>query len=276
MKFTKFLIVAGTLGISVNFVSACTNSASSIPADSKPFWENLSNQYSVTKFSDNQIKNNLQKAKLLTWRDGDTPVIQFYKADKPDELSNETSSIRIEGIDTPEKTRVTDNNVRVPSSQPELKYAEEATKFAEKTIPEGTDVYFWYSGAKSFNRLVGTIYYGFDPAKKTAINYGAQVVLNGLAIPLIKSVTSLLDQNSEIYVATRPIGIAANLAILNKLNIWSLDSDLNKSLKDVYNVRGVDSSWVSYLYPGTNNYKKYAKKGIEPNDYAQTIWPFYE
>lgn len=276
MKFIKFLLVVGTLGLSVSFVGACTNSTSNIPADSKPFWENLSNQYSVTQFSDEQIKNNLQKAKLLRWTDGDTPVIQFYQADNPDQLSNETSSIRIEGIDTPEKTRVADNNVRVPSGEPELKYAEAATQFAQRTIPEGSDVYFWYSGSKSFNRLVGTIYYGFDPAKKTAINYGAQVVLNGLAIPLIKSVTSLLDQNSEIYVSTRPIGIAANLAILNKMNIWSLDSDLNKSLKNIYNVRGVDSSWVSYLYPGTNNYKTYAKKGPDANDYVQTIWPFYE
>lgn len=69
-----------------------------------------------------------------------------------------------------------DNNVRVPSGEPELKYAEAATQFAQRTVPEGSDVYFWYSGSKSFNRLVGTIYYGFDPAKNSNQLWGSSSI----------------------------------------------------------------------------------------------------
>ncbi|MDC4182566.1 thermonuclease family protein [Mycoplasma bradburyae] len=275
--------MSGLLGIMAPIVSSCnngnninivSNNSSNDPTDSLAYWDDLYKQYGVTKFSDEQVSKNLKKAKLLKWRDGDTPEIQFYENNDSDELTDQINAIRIESIDTPEKTKVNQEKERVPSDEPELTYAKKATELAQKTIPEGNDVYFWYANAKSYDRLVGTIYYDFNKENKAAISFSATMVLNGLAIPIIKSPTDLLDTSSELYVATKPVAIAANIAILNKRNIWSADNNLSKSIETIYKVRGADTSWVSFLNPKSNNYKIYAKKGDE--NYAQSVWNFLE
>ncbi|QZX49174.1 thermonuclease family protein [Mycoplasma sp. E35C] len=271
MKFKKIMLFTGLIGVLSPIISSCGNSShktTNAEVNKLEYWEDQKNQLLV-HLPDYEIEN-LQKAQISYWRDGDTPEIILYN--EKGNLSGAALAVRIQGIDTPEKTRVDNKDIkkRVPADQPELKYAELASQEAESLLPKGTDVWFRSTGGKSYDRLVGTIYYDFNPKEKTAKNFSAYMVEKGLAIPLIDNVADLSNKSNGLLISTKPIAIATNIAVLAKRNIWSEDENLSVSITKVYKIRGASPNWINYLDPDSSLWQKYAGR------FQRSVWEFYK
>ncbi|WP_436358784.1 thermonuclease family protein [Mycoplasma sp. 480] len=172
-------------------------------------------------------------AKIVKWKDGDTPVLDFGD----NQTIEGQQSIRVAGIDTPEKNLGKDHKI----DDFEKSWAEKASKFGENTLPPGTEVTFIYGSkvTRSYERVVGWIFYKQNNIWK---DYSVEIIREGLTLPNIKKAWDVsFKTNVEYYEGIKMWNAFYN-AIENHRNFYqniNSESELYEFAQKVYKSRGV-------------------------------------
>lgn len=165
------------------------------------------------------VKGHWVEAKIAYWADGDTP--KFIITQEPNLLKNNDSymeyfknkttlSLRIQGIDTPEKN-VGRNFVSKPF---EHQYAELSTDFGVNNIPTGTPIRIFLNGRDTFGREVGDFFFGDN----FQYSYAVSITNAGLTLPLVNESAFTFYKNPENvdHYTLIPIANAFNTAIAKR------------------------------------------------------------
>ncbi|UUD36865.1 Uncharacterised protein [Mycoplasmopsis californica] len=126
--------------------------------------------------------NNWFEGEIVRWKDGDTAEVKVLSIQPgvSDINVGETYTIRLAGIDTPEKGVGSGADYK-KSPKWEHQFAELATKFAVNTLPSKTVVRLFLDGkgVDKFNRIPADIFFGKD----FNISYNTEIVRNGWCLP---------------------------------------------------------------------------------------------
>ncbi|WP_341513562.1 hypothetical protein [Mesomycoplasma ovipneumoniae] len=196
------------------------------------------------KFKDDTLPDskffNLQKVQIQKWTDGDTATLKSVG----EVLIEPVFNVRIESIDTPE-VGTSQSGTYKKTEGLEAEYAGRATRFAEKMLPKGTEVYFVYpktGPARSFNRYVGSLFFGHNGFYKS---YGVEIIKAGLAVPTLQSGFSGITNQATIYyynsikqAAAVENSINKKFGIYEKLKDSNISS-VNENLESIYKTRGL-------------------------------------
>ncbi|MGY6172207.1 thermonuclease family protein [Candidatus Mycoplasma pogonae] len=183
------------------------------------------------------------EGEIVRWKDGDTPEVKYSK---PGSEVKEKASIRIMFLDTPEKF-----SGSKPTTGLENTWANAATNFAEKLLPPGSKIRIIFTGDKSYDRLVGEIFYGKDFSK----SFSVSMVENGYSLPQLSTAQKGLAyvENSVSGNLLKPLALAMEYAYRTMSGLWSLKKD-NSSisfLRDVFKEHGAPIVSFSYfIYKG--------------------------
>ncbi|WP_341515981.1 hypothetical protein [Mesomycoplasma ovipneumoniae] len=196
------------------------------------------------KFKDDILPDskffNHQKVSILKWTDGDTATLISVGETKIEPVFN----VRIESIDTPEVGSSVSGTYKKTEGL-EAEYAARATRFAEKMLPVGTEVYFVYpktGPARSFNRYVGSLFFGHNGFYKS---YGVEITKAGLAVPTLQSgFSGITNQTTIYYYNSIKQAAAVENSINKKFGIYeklkdSNISSINENLESIYKTRGL-------------------------------------
>ena len=175
-----------------------------------------------------QNQYNYQILTVDHWIDGDTLVANNSE--------NAVINIRVEFIDTPEShTQI--NGSWVDTTGDEKKWADLAFDFGKTQLPEQSSFYFVTNNDSSYNRIVGTLFYGKDYAK----NYSVEILKAGLALPFISDAAMVLDKTSIKSKLALPLADAYNSALQLKKGLY------NENYEEFLKTHGVtDFSAVTY------------------------------
>ncbi|UWD34181.1 thermonuclease family protein [Mesomycoplasma molare] len=184
------------------------------------------------------FENNFQHipGKIVRWNDGDTPIVDFGD----NELLKGQFSIRISGIDTPEK-KLKDTEI----TPLEYEYAQKATEFAENLLPKGSEVMLVFEGSEpktSYNRKVGWIFYKDKNKENSWLNYSAEIVRQGLSFPNLDNASEVSFKENIWYTEGIKLWNAFHQAWNKHLNIFegvNNEGELLERSSQIYKSRGV-------------------------------------
>ncbi|WP_371246471.1 thermonuclease family protein [Mycoplasmopsis agassizii] len=182
-------------------------------------------------------------AVVVSWADGDTVKVKITDAvSKSTGLSVGVEySIRLNNIDTPEV-----NVNGSPAGPNELKYANAASAFGKKVMPKDTKVRITTTHQRSYERVVGGLFYNEAGASDYQTNYENELVKQGLTLPLAGSTLTSYDfeENNVNGYILKAIGNSLYYAWENRLGLFdtgksnSTDEEAMTFAKDVYKKRG--------------------------------------
>lgn len=167
------------------------------------------------------------EATIVKWVDGDTPTVKIHGR-HISTIKDQQVNIRVESIDTPESHEHI-NGAWVDTSGVEYEWGKKAQSFGEKVLPKGTEVRIYTIGSQTFNRIVGSIFYGPNFSK----SYSVDIVREGLTLPFISDPIGALINDNKKYIY-RGIADAYNEAKNGRKGIFSSTVDINK----VYSIHG--------------------------------------
>ena len=175
------------------------------------------------------------EAKITHWTDGDT--VSFRPTDAHGTaIADGKTSLRIQNIDSPEVNHNFAGSVAVDAT--EEFWGQKSKELGEKLIPVGSRVKIWSVGSFSYNRLVGSIFYG--PEYK---NYAIEQLAAGLSLPIMSINTAFNPANINSFLLEEAAN-AFNNALINKVGLHSLGQ---AKLEEVLSAHGV-KSWNELLY----------------------------
>lgn len=205
------------------------------------------------------LKNHWVEAKIVGWADGDTP--KFVITKKPtlwrdndayvEKFNNQTKlSLRIQGIDTPEK------NVGPKESTPfEHQYAELSTAFGENNIPIGTPIRIFLNGQDTFGREVGDFFFG----EGFKYSYSVSITNAGLTLPLVTDhevISNYKNKTMVDHYTLIPLANAFNTAFIKRRGYF-INFHTPSAISNYIYLMKQNNLWTS-LWIGTpdNIYKK--------------------
>lgn len=179
------------------------------------------------------------EAEITHWTDGDT--VSFRPTDAHGTaIAGGKTSLRIQNIDSPEVNHNFAGSVAVEAD--EEFWGQKSKELGEKLIPVGSRVKIWSVGSFSYNRLVGSIFYG--PECK---NYAVEQLAAGLSLPFITVNDAFNSSNVNSFLLEEAAN-AFNNAFINKIGLFSFSQ---KELEDVLSAHGV-RPWSNLLYSNRN------------------------
>ncbi|WKX02473.1 thermonuclease family protein [Candidatus Mycoplasma mahonii] len=194
-------------------VIACSGKKSKVVGHNDPsFFTHLDESFDLT----NHVIP-LRKAIIDSWIDGDT--LKIHYPDDPSDVFN----VRISLIDTPE-THKRVHGEFVHTTGKEREWGDKATEFARKLLPAGSAIWFSTNGGKSYNRIVGSIFYGEDISSLK--NYSISIIYNALALPSVSSATVVLSETNPLNIIGLSFADSYNYAFEKQLGLFSNKSVL--------------------------------------------------
>ncbi|WP_051586195.1 hypothetical protein [Mycoplasmopsis lipofaciens] len=170
-------------------------------------------EYIYNDYTDNEIiidwdniaSGSWFEGEIQYWKDGDTPVIKILSLPNNNngDIGNveDLVTIRVQGIDTPEKA-VGGN----PASPLEYSFAEMSTKFGTTNLPgkdkenhsnnnqPGTRVRVFYNGKDTYGRVTGDIFFG----NQFNHSYSVAIVRMGLTLPYADTIDLSSISNDQL------------------------------------------------------------------------------
>ncbi|ADE19959.1 thermonuclease family protein [Mycoplasma crocodyli] len=219
---------------------------------------------SAYKFSDvDWSKVKYIEGELDKWADGDTPYLKnitagdneisrlFYKQNEAE--LKKGKKIRVLGIDTPEKALP--GNIEIKPI--ELVWAQAASKFGEVTILPNQKVRVMTDGQPSYDRLVGSIYFG----DKFEYEYSTEIVRAGYTLPNgSEALKATLDgEDLPSYYQSYGIVLAYKEAKKKQNGFW-------KIFNDEYDVTNNTSG--IYISRQNNGWKIYSDKDFSDEGFT--------
>ncbi|MCK5807022.1 MAG: P80 family lipoprotein, partial [Mycoplasmataceae bacterium] len=139
-----------------------------------------------------------------------------------------------------------------------------AGDFGRKEIPVGTKVRVATDGKKSYNRIVGSIFYGNHLEK----NWSVEITKTGLTLPFIGDIGAVTEPTNILWENGQAIADAFNSAISKKLGLFNYSSGtLDEHLKWLLTTHGA-TDYANLLHgsSGTSiyDYMKYRNPVREP------------
>lgn len=217
-------------------------------------------------------KTGFVEGTITGWADGDTPYLNVDKVSKT-YFENKAkwieaikkgggkvnTKIRCFGIDTPEK-----NVGGSDAPMFENSLAKKSTSFSQTLIPNGTRVRVITQGKESYNRLVGTIFYG----DKFQYSHSAEIVRNGYTLPSDQD--SNFVPHTETYYTFLAIANALKEAKENKNGFFKVFPSERSISSYIYLTRPIVNAWKSFVEPGPgdnweNRIQEYKNK-LYPNE----------
>lgn len=232
--FKKIFPIGAGVGLSIAAVSTLVSCGTNIEVDPTKN-EQSSNQqlnktfdktYDFAKINWSDFKL-AEEVTVVSWIDGDTLTIK--KAD------GTQKNLRISFIDTPE-THVSNAGSWSDTNGLEHQYGIKALEYGKSEMPKGSKIKVDFEAGESYNRLVGSVFYGNNFAQ----NYETNIVKKGLALPFVSNVDYLhiKQPSSMLHYLGKPIADAYNYALQNKQGLF--ERDLNDVLK-VHGTTNLDS-----------------------------------
>ncbi len=122
-------------------------------------------------------------------------------------------------------------------------------EFARKEMPVGTRIRVATDGRKSYNRVVGSIFYGPNASK----NWSVEILKKGLTLPFLSNPAAVLDETSIIYHNGLAIADAFNYALNNRLGLFKTKSGetLQQHLKNTLVIHGA-TDYSPLIHYGPN------------------------
>ncbi len=227
----KRVIGIGTLAVmTIPVVVAVSCSKDKEDKDLKA-WREAVAGHEFTHQNDRFDLTNITKveATIVSWIDGDTPVVELKKEIKGAKKWN----IRISAIDTPELHYRKEDGNSSETIGDEYTWAKKAKDFGDKVLPAGTKIQIVTSSTKSYNRLVGSIFYKEKEtdSEKQYKSYSVEILNAGLSLAFMEaSKVNVGGVESMIGLA---VADAYNNAFKNKRGLFSVD------YKSILKVHGV-------------------------------------
>lgn len=221
-RLLKAITLFSTATISVVAVASTISCGGLGISDGKEF----DKSYDFTKVKWNNFKL-AEEVTVVSWIDGDT--LKIKRAD------GTQKNLRISFIDTPE-THVSSGSSWSDTSGLEHDYGIKALEYGKSEMPEGTKLKVALASGESYNRLVGSVFYGNNFTQ----NYETNIVKKGLALPFVSNVDYLAmkQESSMLHYLGKPIADAYNYALKTKKGLF--ERDLNDVLK-VHGSTNLDS-----------------------------------
>ncbi|OYD26744.1 hypothetical protein EI74_0519 [Mycoplasma testudineum] len=179
---------------------------------------------------------------IVRWADGDTfRFVVTSETDNSMVLRNgKEYSVRISSIDTPEK-----NVQGTQSGEIEFRFANMSSDFGLSQIPVGNAVRIVTDGSRSFERIVGEVFYDKDGSTGFAYNYSNEIVKAGLTFPNASGIltNSQFNPNSIEYYTYIPMGYSFIYAqqqrkgFFNEVSGNTIEERYN-AVRNIYKLRG--------------------------------------
>ena len=185
----------------------------------------------VAKYDNQKL---FREGTIIKWFDGDTPLVSIK-----DPQTSKTSeiSIRVASIDTPEFHDPNAHDAKKKGNiQPyEIEWAKKAKEWAEEEVPEGSKIKIYSDGTKSYDRLVGSIFYNKSGETGFNENFSVNIISAGFSFPLVSEDQVLNgymnDWNIHHYISI-PLYYAWKQAKQSKVELFGLsEQDLEKAYK---------------------------------------------
>lgn len=112
----------------------------------------------------------------------------------------------------------------------------QAGNLGRQEMKAGTKIRIATDGKKSYNRIVGSIFYGENLSK----NWSVEILKRGLTLPFLSNPAAVLDETSILYHNGKAIADAFNYAMNNKLGIFKIThgGSLEEHLKNILSTHG--------------------------------------
>ncbi|NQZ65863.1 MAG: P80 family lipoprotein [Mycoplasmatales bacterium] len=134
-----------------------------------------------------------------------------------------------------------------------------AGEYGRTQMPPGTIIRIATDGKKSYNRFVGSIFYGENLSK----SWSVEVIKKGLALPFLSNPASVLDKKSIFWQSGQAIADEFNNSIEKKVGLFdSKGESLHDHLKKLL------------ITHGTTNYEPLLKNSNAPG--ITTIYKYLE
>lgn len=171
---------------------------------------------------------NYHDAEILSWNDGDTPKVKYYD---PNKKVTVEETIRIQGVDTPEKAV---GKKIAPIF--EKRFAEKSSEFAEVNLPPGTKVRFIYSNRDAFKRIVAHLFWGEKNGHKYVYEYSAAITRFGFTLPYADGteLINMIGADKTQHYTFLQIGEAFEAAMAEKTGFFKCLSDPDDISRYVY------------------------------------------
>lgn len=112
-----------------------------------------------------------------------------------------------------------------------------AGNYGRHEMPAGTKVRIATDGKKSYDRIVGSIFYGTNLSK----NWSVEIVKKGLTLPFLSNPSAVVDKTSIFWQNGQAIADAFNYAKENRIGLYNIDpkySTLQEHLKNILATHG--------------------------------------
>ena len=139
-----------------------------------------------------------------------------------------------------------------------------AGELGRQEMPKGTRIRIATDGKKSYNRIVGSIFYGINISK----NWSVEITRRGLTLPFLSNPASVLDRTSIHWHNGQAIADAFNYALDHKLGLFN-SNDLKQHLKELLATHGATDYGSLIKYDG----QKPAGAPTSIYDYMKTRKP---
>ena len=139
-----------------------------------------------------------------------------------------------------------------------------AGDFGREQMPIGTKVRVATDGKKSYNRIVGSIFYGENLSK----NWSVEIIKKGLTLPFLSNPSSVLDKTSILWQNGQAIADAFNYALDNRIGMFKIETNeknLEEHLTKILSTHGMTDFQALIKY-----------KGIKPINAPTTIYDYME
>ncbi|BAP00976.1 hypothelical protein [Mycoplasmopsis californica HAZ160_1] len=189
--------------------------------------------------SKTETTSRLVKAEITRHKDGDTFDVEISE-DKGDFKKGQEITIRLAGIDTPEKS--VDGRIPDPN---ELKWGEKASKFGKDTLPLGKPVYLFVGEKDGFGRTTADIFFNPKIDKLPTDANGQKIHPLTLDMPLSSYSVEITRAGLTLPYEQDKSKINTYYRIYEYGLIWYTYNALGLALKDAYeNGRGFYSGWL--------------------------------
>ncbi|CAC13198.1 LIPOPROTEIN [Mycoplasmopsis pulmonis] len=253
-KRTLFLILSLTsIALLPSVFISCSHSTEAKLREPK-----LNFNVDVEEFKNNHPGFEVYDGEMASYGDGDTFVVNLYRNPKNPTRAFATK-IRIQLIDTPESS---DINKDGKYSEAEKKWGKKASDKVKELIPLNSKVRVFLSGAKTYDREVGTVFFGENFSR----NFSVEMINAGLARPNGIDFLKTQYENPKHMANFLAIELAYafNSAINNKRGMFSDYPTWQETMKKVFVERGTGTAVYDNLFVGkANSIFKYENKNKE-------------